>query len=167
MPPAGGGVSAEVVHLAAAHAANADAMAANRAALRAERQRLKRARKRDEVQDPHVSPGLWAVLMLLFYFTGYDAAAPAEYWQLRRRSQLLSPLPADALNEKVEALFLDVPPAELIELADPEGEPQYFLGRPLKDSAAFARLSSLTSDMVIVLFGEYQCENVKRIMTIS
>ena len=139
MPPKARRVDAEVERLAAAHTANADAMAATRAALRAERQRLKRARKRDDVQDPHVSTGLWAVLMLLFYFSGYDTAAPAEYWQLHRRSQRLPPLPADALKEKVESFFLDVPPAELIELADPEGVPQYFRGRPVKDSEAFAR----------------------------
>ena len=139
MAPKARSLAAEVDQLAAMRAANADAMRATRAALRAERQRLQRVVKRDDGQDPHVSPGLWAVLMLLFFFSGYDTAAPAEYWQLHRRQRRLPPLPAEAMQEKVEAFFLDVPPADLIELADPEGVPQYFLGRPLKESESFAR----------------------------
>ena len=139
MAPKGCGLAAEVENLAAAHAANTEAMRSTRGALRYERQRLSRAVKRDDAQDPHVTTGLWAVLMLLFFFTGYDSAAPAEYWQVHRRSRRLPPLPADVLKEKVDSFFLAVPPAELIELADPEGLPQYFLGRPLKDSETFAR----------------------------
>ena len=125
--------------MTAAHAANAHALAATRAELRAERQRLTRARKRDDVVDPQVSPSLWAVLLLLFYFSGYDTAAPAEYWELQRRSLRLPPLPAETLKEKVESFFLHVPMAELLELADPAGVPQNILGRPLKDSEVFAR----------------------------
>ena len=139
MAPKAKSVAVEIERLAAERAANAEALKEARAALRYERQREQRQRKREDAQHPHITPGLWAVLMLLFYYSGYDSAAPAEYWELHRRKQRLPPLPAEALKEKVEAFFLDVPPADLIELADPEGTPQYFLGRPLQDSEAFAR----------------------------
>ena len=139
MPPKARGLAAEIERLTAAHAATANALAATRAELRAERLRLTRARKRDDVVDPQVSASLWAVLMLLFFFSGYDTAAPAEYWELQRRSLRLPPLPAETLKEKVEAFFLHVPTAELVELADPAGVPQNILGRPLKDSEVFAR----------------------------
>ena len=139
MPPKGHSLAADLERLAALRAANAAALQQARADLQRERQRLKRQRLAEDAANPHVSTGLWAVLMLLFYFTGYDTAAPAEYWQLHRQKHRLPPLPAEALKQKVEAFFLDIPPADLIELADPEGTPQYFLGRPLKESAAFAR----------------------------
>ena len=139
MPPKGNSPAAEIQRLAALRDSNADAMKKARTALRLQRQRLSRTRQREDAQEPHVATGLWAVLMLLFYFSGYDSAAAAEYWLLRRQKLRYPPLPAEVLKEKVEAFFLEVPPADLIELADPEGSPQHFLGRPLKDSEAFAR----------------------------
>ena len=139
MAPKARGEAAKLDRLEALQANNAAAMASNRAALHLQRMRKHRAAQRADAEDPHLSPGLWAGLMLLFYFSGYDTAAPVEYWQLHRRTHRQPPLPAEALKEKMHSLFMDVPPADLIELADPEGEPAYFLGRPLKNSDAFAR----------------------------
>ena len=137
MPPQARADDGKVERLAALQAANAAAMATNKAALRLCRERKRRAEQRADAENPHLSPGLWAVLMLLFYFSGYDTAAPVEYWQLHRRAQRQPPLPAEALKEKMHSLFMEVPPADLIELADPDGVPAYFLGRPMNDSEAF------------------------------
>ena len=58
---------------------------------------------------------------------------------MHRHAHRQPPLPAEALKEKMHSLFMDVPPADLIELADPDGVPAYFLGRPMNNSEAFAR----------------------------
>ena len=140
MLPQASSVAAEVECLADARAAIDEARAASRAALRYERRRLKRTLLRGDVEDSHLSPALWSVLLLLFYFAGYDSAAAVEHWQLYRRTRQYPTLPADAVKAKVEALCLDGPPADLIELAEPEAMPAYFFCRPLRDSEAFTGL---------------------------
>ena len=91
-PPRSSGGAAAVQRLQGLQEQNAAARATNSKALRADRQRRRRAEKKADAEDPHLSPGLWAVLMLLFYFSGYDTAAPVEYWQLHRRALRQPPL---------------------------------------------------------------------------
>ena len=65
MAPKAKSVAVEIERLAAERAANAEALKEARAALRYERQREQRQRKREDAQHPHITTGLWAVLMLM------------------------------------------------------------------------------------------------------
>ena len=109
--------------------------------LRAEMQRRRRELQRDGEVAPQPSLALSAILLLLFFFTGYETHLPVEYWERQRHKQHLPKLPREVLKDKIDDLFLATDPFDVLELADPHGSPVHFLGAADPNSAQALRLS--------------------------
>ena len=109
--------------------------------LRALEQRRRRDLKRDGEGVPQPSLALSAILLLLFFFTGYETHLPVEYWERQRQKQRLSKLPREVLKDKIDDLFMETDPFDLLELADPNGSPRHFLSAAHPNPARALRLS--------------------------
>ena len=112
-------------------------------ALRRELRAAQQRRRRAEVQSgaaPQPSVCLQAILLLLFLFAGYDNTVAAEYWMRERKTWRLPQLPREALQAKIDELFLSIDNFDLHELADPQGSPRNFLGGAEPGSARASQL---------------------------
>ena len=109
--------------------------------LRALQQRSRRHLKRNGDGAPQPSLALSAILLLLFFFSGYETHLPVEYWERQRKKQHLKNVSSDLLHNKVDDLFMETDPFDLMELADPNGSPVHFLGAADPNSARALRLS--------------------------
>ena len=115
---------------------------ARRTAIRREVYNLARRERRASTRNGQgplePSPALRAILLLLFFFTGYESELPAEYWEQQRERERLPKLPRAALREKVDDIFMRTDPFDLLELADPQASLGGFLGA---DDPAALRLN--------------------------
>ena len=109
--------------------------------LRALQQRSRRHLKRNGDGAPQPSLALSAILLLLFFFSGYETHLPVEYWERQRKKQHLKNVSSDLLHNKVDDLFMETDPFDLMELADPNGSPLQFLAATDPFSARALRLS--------------------------
>ena len=106
-------------HLSQALRANVARQRALKGELHVLEQRKRRAAARHGPGVPEPSPSFRTILLLLFFFAGYESELPAQYWEQDRERKRLPKLPRAALREKVDDLFMRTDPFHLLELAEP------------------------------------------------
>ena len=113
-----------------------------RRSLKAVQQRKRREEARLAGSVPEPTPWLSAMLLLIFFWSAWDVSLPTIYWQKQREVQGQPPLPQEAMQRKVEDLFLRCDVSALAALADPERTPVYLVSHPAatgKKAAALQR----------------------------